>query len=229
MTRDQKIAGRIDVVSDVVCPWCWVGKRHLATALDLLAAEGLRFDVHYRAFRLNPDMPPAGMDRAEYRQQKFGSVEKGKELDARITGVGHDIGLDFQFERITRSPATRDAHRLIRLAEDTGRQLDMVEALFAAYFREGQDIGDRTTLTDLGAVHLGLDREAVQAFLASDEAVAEVEAEDAGMRRAGISGVPSFLLDGHMLTSGAVPGAALAQMLRQGVAILKERREKETV
>lgn len=225
MTQEPSFAGRIDVISDVVCPWCWVGKRHLSTALEILAAEGLRFDVHYRAFRLNPDMPLTGMDRAEYRRQKFGSVERGQQLDARITGVGQEIGLDFQFERITRSPATRDAHRLVRLAEGTGRQLEMVEALFAAYFREGRDIGDAATLAELGASSLGLDQEALMAFLGSNEAVNEVEAEDSGFRRAGISGVPSFLLDNHLLTSGAVPGPDLAQMLRQGVAILKERQE----
>ncbi|MBE9605959.1 DsbA family oxidoreductase [Acetobacteraceae bacterium H6797] len=216
--------GRIDVISDVVCPWCWVGKRHLATALDILAAEGLHFDVGYRAFRLNPDMPEGGMDRAEYRRQKFGSVERGKELDARITGIGQGVGLDFQFERITRSPVTRDAHRLIALAAPTGRQLDLVEALFGAYFRDGKDIGDRQVLADLAAGPLGLDRDAVLEFLASGEGAEAMEAEDMGFRRAGISGVPSFLLDGHLLTSGAVPGEDLAAMIKQGVEILRQRR-----
>lgn len=219
------LSGRIDVISDVVCPWCWVGKKHLTDALAILAEEGLTFDVGYRAFRLNPDMPAGGMDRAEYRRQKFGSVERGRQLDARITATGAEIGLDFQFERITRSPATRDAHRLIALAAPTGGQLALVEALFSAYFREGLDIGEHAVLARLAAAPLGLDEAAVLEFLASGEGAEAVEAEDAGFRRAGISGVPSFLLDGYLLTSGAMPSADLARALKEGVAILRQRRE----
>lgn len=212
----------IGIVSDVVCPWCWVGKRNLDTALASLAEEGLVFARRWRPFRLNPDMPAGGMDRTEYRVQKFGSVERGRELDARLAETGRGIGLDFQFERITRSPATLDAHRLIRLAESTDRQPELVEALFAAYFNQGRDIGDQAVLLDV-AEGVGMDREAAAAFLDSPEAVEAVEREDAAYRRAGVSGVPTFLLDRYLLTSGAVPATELADMLRQGVAALRQK------
>jgi predicted DsbA family dithiol-disulfide isomerase len=222
MSQPATPAATIGIVSDVVCPWCWVGKRNLDTALAQLADEGLTFARYWRPFRLNPDMPAGGMDRAEYRRQKFGSVERGRELDARLAQTGSAVGLDFQFEKITRSPATLDAHRLIRLAEPSGRQAELVEALFAAYFNQGRDIGDRAVLAQI-AGEAGLDQEAAAAFLDSEEAAEAVAAEDMAYRRAGISGVPSFLIDRYLLTSGAVPADDLADMLRQGVAALRAK------
>jgi predicted DsbA family dithiol-disulfide isomerase len=214
---------RIDVVSDAICPWCWIGKRHLEGALARLAAEGERFEVRWRPFQLNPDMPRDGVERAAYRAAKFGSIERSRELDAQVAAAGAAAGLDFRFDRQGRTPNTVDAHRLIRRAGETGgaaRQDAVVEALFRAYFQDGRDIGDAAVLAE-AASEAGLKDAA--AFLASGEGAAEVRAEDAGFRRLGISGVPSFALAGHVLFSGAVPAERMAEAFRRALAILRER------
>ncbi|MBD0271445.1 MAG: DsbA family oxidoreductase [Acetobacteraceae bacterium] len=215
---------RIDVVSDAICPWCWIGKRHLEGALARLADEGERFAVHWRPFQLNPDMPPEGVERAAYRAAKFGSTERSRELDAQVAAAGAAAGLEFRFDRQRRTPNTVAAHRLIRHAGAVGgpaRQDAVVEALFRAYFQEGRDIGDPAVLAE-AAAEAGLADGA--AFLASDEGAAEVREEDAGFRRLGISGVPTFALAGHVLFSGAVPADRMADAFRQALAILRERR-----
>ncbi len=210
----------IDVVSDVICPWCWIGKRHLAAALEEVAEDGLAFDVRWRPFRLNPEMPPGGRDRAAYRAQKFGSAERAAELDARIVQVGATVGLDFRFDRQPRTPDTMPAHRLIRFAEAVGTAAEVKEALFQAYFHDGQDVSDPVVLAAIGAAHGVPD---ATARLASDEARALIEAEDLAARQGGVNGVPTFLLDRHVLVSGAVPSGELAGLLRRGVAILRGR------
>ncbi len=214
---------RIDVVSDAVCPWCWIGKRHLEGALARLADEGERFEVHWRPFQLNPDMPPGGVERAAYRAAKFGSAERSRELDAQVAAAGAAAGLEFRFDRQGRTPNTVDAHRLIRHAGAIGgpaRQDAVVEALFRAYFRDGRDIGDAAVLAAV-ASEAGLEDAA--AVLASGGGAAEVREEDAGFRRLGISGVPSFALAGHVLFSGAVPAERMAEAFRRALAILRER------
>lgn len=210
----------IDVVSDVICPWCWIGKRHLTAALEEVAEDGLAFDVRWRPFRLNPDMPPEGRDRAAYRIHKFGSAERSAELDARIVQVGATVGLDFRFDRQPRTPDTLPAHRLLRFAEAVGTASEVKEALFQAYFHDGLDISDRALLDRIGAAQGVGD---VAARLAGDEALAQIEAEDLAARQGGVNGVPTFLLDRHVLVSGAVPGSELAGLLRRGVAILRSR------
>jgi predicted DsbA family dithiol-disulfide isomerase len=215
---------RIDVVSDAICPWCWIGKRHLEGALARLAEEGERFEVHWRPFQLNPDMPHEGMERAAYRAAKFGSVERSRELDAQVAAAGAAAGLDFRFDRQRRTPNTVDAHRLIRQAGATGGpalQDAVVEALFRAYFHDGRDIGDRAVLAET-ASGAGLDGAA--AFLASGDGATEVREEDSGFRRLGISGVPSFALAGHLLFSGAVPAERMVEAFRRALAILREQR-----
>jgi hypothetical protein len=132
----------ITVVSDVICPWCWIGKRRLEKALSSLA-PGTVARVVWEPFELNSNMPVAGMDRRQYRSAKFGSWERARAMDAQVAAVGRTEGLDYRFEQITRTPNTHDAHRLIWLGERLGRQDAMVEALFAAYFRDGLDIGKR--------------------------------------------------------------------------------------
>ena len=214
---------RIDVVSDAICPWCWIGKRHLEGALARLAEEGERFEAHWRPFQLNPDMPPEGVERAAYRAAKFGSIERSRELDAQVAAAGAAVGLEFLFDRQRRTPNTVDAHRLIRHAGAAGgpaMQDAVVEALFRAYFHAGRDIGDRAVLAE-AASGAGLDGAA--AFLASGEGAAEVREEDAGFRRLGISGVPTFALAGHVLFSGAVPAERMADAFRRALAILRER------
>lgn len=213
---------RIDVVSDAICPWCWIGKRHLEGALARLADGGERFDVRWRPFQLNPDMPREGVERAAYRAAKFGSLERSRELDAQVAAAGAAAGLGFRFDRQRRTPNTVDAHRLIRRAGEAGpaAQDAVVEALFRAYFAEGRDIGDAEVLAG-AAAEAGL--EGAAAFLASGEGEAEVREEDAGFRRLGISGVPSFALAGHVLFSGAVPAERMAEAFRRALEVLRAR------
>ena len=212
---------RVDVVSDAICPWCWIGKRHLEGALARLADEGERFEVHWRPFQLNPDMPREGVERAAYRAAKFGSLERSRELDAQVAAAGAAAGLEFRFDRQRRTPNTVDAHRLIRHAGAVGgaaRQDAVVEALFHAYFQDGRDIGSAAVLAEV-ASSAGLQNAA--AFLASGEGEEGVIEEDAGFRRLGISGVPSFALAGHVLFSGAVPAERMADAFRRALAILR--------
>lgn len=214
--------GRIDVISDVICPWCYIGKRQLERALELLERHRLRFTVAWHPFQLNPDMPREGVDRAQYRIAKFGSAERSRQMDERITETAATVGLEFHLERLTRTPNTLNAHRVIRLAGQKGVQDGVVEALFKGYFCNGADIGNDKVLNDL-AVEGGLAREDVVALLSSDAGLKEVAAADRMARNCGIQGVPSFALQGHVLFSGAVPAEEMAQSFRQAWDILKNR------
>lgn len=220
---DQSLIGqRIDIVSDAICPWCYIGKRQLERALAALTAEGLQFSVHWNPFQLNPDMPKEGRDRASYRATKFGSAERARELDERVAGAAANVGLDFRLDLIERTPNTLDAHRLIWLAGREGMQDAVVEAMFAAYFTQGRDIGDAEVLADCAAQG-GMDRTAVAEFLAGDVAAQEMLAADRAAREAGVNGVPSFFLDGYGLFSGAMPAETMAEALRKGNQILRQR------
>jgi predicted DsbA family dithiol-disulfide isomerase len=210
----------IDVISDAICPWCWIGKAHLDAALAELSRDGLAFRVRWKPFQLNPDMPEAGVERATYRAQKFGSVERGKELDAQVAEAGRAAGLDFRHDLMLRTPNTIAAHRVIRAAEQAGVQDAVADALFRAYFQQGRDIGDAAVL-DAIAAEAGLP--GMAAMLAGEEHRDAVLAEDMAARRGGISGVPSFLMDRHLLFSGAMPGPRMAEAFRQADAILSER------
>ena len=219
-------AGQIDIVSDAICPWCWIGKRHFATAREALAAEGLRFAVTWRPYQLNPDMPAEGVAREAYRTRKFGSLERSRQMDGQVAAAGRAAGLDFRFERMARTPNTVQAHRLLRLAIPSGRQDALAEALFQAYFHDGRDIGDDTVLQEIGAA-AGLDAAALADFAAGEAGRAEVLAEDSAMRRAGLNSVPSFVLDRHLLFSGAMQPEQMAEQIRHAVTILRERRAAE--
>jgi predicted DsbA family dithiol-disulfide isomerase len=210
----------IDVISDAICPWCWIGKAHLDAALEELRGEGLDFAVRWRPFQLNPDMPEEGVVRDEYRARKFGSVERGRELDAQVAEAGRAAGVEFRHALMARTPNTVAAHRVIRAAEAAGVQDAVVDRLFRAYFHEGQDIGDAGVLDALAA-EAGLP--GMAAMLAGAEHRDEVLAEDGAARRAGISGVPSFLMDRHLLFSGAMPGPRMAAAFRQAHGILSAR------
>jgi predicted DsbA family dithiol-disulfide isomerase len=191
----------VEVFSDVICPWCYIGKRRLERALGLL---GDRYEVQvlWRPFQLNPGMLPDGIDRRAYRTAKFGSWERSLELDARVAAVGAEEGIVFAFDRIIRTPNTFAAHRLIGYAQGRGKQDAVAEALFRAYFTEGRDIGERRVLRDLAA-DVGLDRVMVETFLAGDEGVGELRREEERGRRLGIDGVPYFRIDGRGALSGA--------------------------
>jgi predicted DsbA family dithiol-disulfide isomerase len=216
------VGTRIDIVSDAICPWCYIGKRNLEQALATLADEGLEFQVHWNPFQLNPDMPKEGRDRAAYRAWKFGSVEKAAALDQRITEAATGAGLAFRTDLMTRTPNTIDAHRLIWLAGQNGVQDAAMEAVFRSYFLEGRDIGDHAVLADCG-VEAGLPHQTVLNFLESDLAAREMRAADQAAREADVSGVPSFFLDGYSLFSGAMPPEKIASALRRGHEILHKQ------
>ena len=215
-------AGRIDVISDVICPWCYIGKRQLERAEDLLEKNKLRFSVAWHPFQLNPDMPAEGVDRQQYRIAKFGSLERSRQMDQRITETAASVGLEFHLEKLTRTPNTVNAHRVIRFGAQKGMQDDVVESLFYGYFCAGADIGDAETLAELGH-NGGLDNEEVLAKLASDEGKHEVLAGDETAHHCGIQGVPSFALQGHVLFSGAVPGEEMADTFRRAWELLKSK------
>ncbi|MBR2818437.1 MAG: DsbA family oxidoreductase [Reyranella sp.] len=214
--------GRIDVISDAICPWCYIGKRHLERALDILAEHHCKITVAWHPFQLNPDMPAEGVEREKYRLAKFGSAERSRQIDQRLTEAAATVGLEFHLDRISRTPNTVNAHRLIRFAGQKGVQDAVVEELFDGYFCKGADIGDAKILADLGA-EAGLDRPEVLAMLAGDEGRKEVLAGDQMARNAGIQGVPSFALQGHVLFSGAVPAEEMAKSFRRAWDILKNR------
>jgi|SRR3954447_26206917 predicted DsbA family dithiol-disulfide isomerase len=216
------IGTRIDIVSDAICPWCYIGKRQLERALVILRQEGLDFSVHWNPFQLNPDMPKEGRDRAEYRAWKFGSAEKAAALDQRITEAAAGVGLEFRTDLMKRTPNTIDAHRLIWFAGQHGDQNAAMEAVFKAYFVEGRDIGDAAVLADCAA-EAGLPRQEVVAFLAGDLAEPEMRAADQAAREAGVNGVPSFFLDGYGLFSGAMPAETVAEAFRRARAVLRDR------
>jgi predicted DsbA family dithiol-disulfide isomerase len=221
-TAQPGVGTRIDIVSDAICPWCYVGKRQLERALAQLATEGLTFSVHWNPFQLNPDMPKEGRDRTAYRIWKFGSAEKAAALDARITEAAAGVGLAFRTDLMTRTPNTIDAHRLIWFGGQKGVQDALMEVVFKAYFIEGRDIGEHTVLADC-AVEAGLDRTEVIEFLTSGLADREMRAADQAAREAGVNGVPSFFLDGYGMFSGAMPAETIASALRRGRAMLQER------
>lgn len=215
-------AGRIDIISDAICPWCYIGKRQLERAMPLLSKEKLSFTTMWHPFQLNPDMPAEGVNRREYRIAKFGSLERSQQMDQRITETAATLGLEFHLEKLERTPNTVNAHRLIRMAAQEGVQDAVVEALFEGYFCKGADIGDSEILANIAASG-GMDREAVLAMLASDEGRSETLAGDAMARKAGISGVPSFALQGHVLFSGAVPAEEMAPTFSRAWNILKNQ------
>ena len=189
----------IEIFSDVICPWCFIGKRRLERALAMRPGLGAR--VAWRAFQLNPWMPPEGMDRQAYLAAKFGSRDASRVYDT-IRRVGEAEGIEFRFDRIPRTPNTLDAHRLIRRAGLDGRQDADVEGLFRAYFLDGQDIGEVAVLTEIAA-GAGLDRDAARTALESDAGREAVRTEDPRARQMGIQGVPCFIIDRSYSVSGA--------------------------
>jgi predicted DsbA family dithiol-disulfide isomerase len=213
---------RIDIVSDAICPWCYIGKRQLERALAVLASEGLHFSVHWNPFQLNPDMPKEGRDRIAYRAAKFGSAERARELDERVGTAAAGVGLHFRQDLMLRTPNTLDAHRLIWLAGKEGVQDAVMESVFAAYFIQGRDIGDSAVLADCAA-DAGMDRASVAEFLAGDVAAPEMLAADRAAREADVNGVPAFFLDGYSMFSGAMPAETMAEALRKGHQILAQR------
>ncbi|MBI1789536.1 MAG: DsbA family oxidoreductase [Acidobacteria bacterium] len=201
----------ISVISDVICPWCFIGKRRLEQALRTLGGE-VHARVTWFPFQLNPRMPAEGMDRRTYRVAKFGSWARALELEEHVAAEGASEGIEFAFERIARTPNTFDAHRLIWLAKRHGAQDPVVEALFRAYFLEGRDVGSRGVLADIAAANGIQD---LDAFLRSGEGGAEVREEERQARRMGVSGVPFFTVNGVPFASGAQKAEVLSRFLSE--------------
>ena len=189
----------IEIYSDVICPWCYVGKRRLERALSQVAT--IRTQVTWRPFQLNPTMPSEGMDRADYLEAKFGSVDSFRGLEQQVAAAGTSEQISFAFDKIHTTPNTFLAHRLIWFAGQQGGQDAIVDALFKAYFEQGADIGAASVLTGIAA-SVGLD---AGAFLASEQGVAEVKAEERAAHRLGIRAVPYFVLNNRYGISGAQP------------------------
>ena len=197
---------KIEVVSDVICPWCYIGKRRLEKALALIPE--LKPEIHWLPFQLNPDMPREGVARAEYRKAKFGSVERGRQLDARVAAEGKGEGIAFAFDRMQRTPNTVAAHRLIALAQKQGVGQAVVDSLFKAYFEDAEDIGDAAVLERISVENQ------IQGWPQNADEK-EVAALEASMRGFGISAVPTFLFDRKFGVSGAHPPESLAEAIRE--------------
>ena len=191
----------VDVVSDAICPWCYIGKRRLEKAISRLAGRH-EIRVHWKPYQLNPKMPPGGMDRRAYRLRKFGSEEVVRGLDRRVIETGREEGIDFALDRIRTTPNTFDAHRLIAFSSAHQVQDAVVERLFRGFFTEGRDIGDRATLIELAA-DAGPGREPVRALLESDAGAEEVRREEAEARARNIEAVPCFTIAGRHVLAGA--------------------------
>ncbi len=200
----------IEVVHDLVCPWCFLGLRRLLRTLrrrpDLLS------DITWRPFLLNPDMPRAGMPRADYVVRKFGGEERARRLYASIAEIGRAEGVLFRFDRIRRTPSSVDAHRLVRWSTAYGRGAELVEALFSAHFTDGRDIGDAQVLAAV-AVDCGLDGIEALRFLLSDADIDAVHAENLRAHRLGINGVPCFVVGGRHAIAGAQEPEVIERLL----------------
>lgn len=210
----------LSIVSDTICPWCYVGKRRIERAVEELLAEGWGISLRWLPFELNPDMPPTGMDRRNYRSAKFGSWQRSQTLDAQVVAEGAREGILFRHDLITRTPNTRASHRLIWLAGELGSaalQNRTVEALFSAYFCEGRDIGDRTVLADIGS-SVGLDEARIAALLDGDAGVGEVIMHEMAARSLGVSGVPTVIAKDLVLFSGAQRTPLIVRALREVAA-----------
>jgi predicted DsbA family dithiol-disulfide isomerase len=207
---------RIDVISDVICPWCYIGKRRLETAVTTLDGKH-EVRVHWLPFQLNPTMPKDGISRKEYRTAKFGSWERSLELDAQVVAAGEAEGIHFAFDRIERTPNTLDAHRLIRLADREGIQGAVLEALFRAYFTGGRDFSNRQALLEVVA-EAGLKRDEADAVLNSDDGLEAIKEADERARRLRVEGVPLFIVNGARILSGAQSPDRLLSAFGQALA-----------
>src|SRR3984885_8749633 len=205
----------IEIVSDVVCPWCYVGKRRLEAALA--QSDDAAVAVRWRPFQLDPTIPSQGLDRRAYMRAKFRGDARLAEVHGRLRAVGAEVGIDFDFEAISRSPNTLDAHRLIRWAAASGVQDEVVERLFSAYFEQGRDIGDRSVLTGI-ASECGMDAEAVERRLAAGEDVEAVRAEIAEAQEIGVTGVPFFIFASRLAVSGAQSAEVLARAMKSALS-----------
>lgn len=212
---------KLDIISDVACPWCYIGKSYLDRALEQRADHP--FAVEWHPFQLNPDMPKGGMDRRTYMEMKFGDKDGAIRVHAPLLEHAEKAGVTFNLDRITRTPNSLDAHRLIHWAGLEGRQTPVVSSLFRAYWAEGRDIGDAGVLADIAAEN-GLDRAVIARLLEGDSDRAEIAARDAHARARGVSGVPTFIIDNRYAVQGAQPTANWLGIIDETIENMKEAR-----
>lgn len=193
---------KLDILSDPICPWCYIGKANLDRALSRRPDHN--FTIEWHPFQLNPDMPETGMDRRNYLEAKFGGKEQAIAVYARIEQAATDAGLSLDFGKIERTPNTIDAHRLIHWSGLEGLQTATVSRLFKAYFQEGHDIGNREILLDI-AEGVGLDRGMITRLMKSDADIEDIRFRDAHARERGVTGVPTFIIANQHVAPGAQP------------------------
>jgi predicted DsbA family dithiol-disulfide isomerase len=210
MTDQQPV--RIDVVSDVVCPWCFIGKRRLEKALAL--KPKIPVEVHWHPYFLNDWIPREGIARSEYLTTKFGSPERYAGIAQRVSAAAAEEGLDYAMDKISRQPNTLDAHRLIRWAEGIGKAAEMKQKLMDLYFTDGADLSNRAVLVQ-AAADVGLDADDISEALASDQDVEEVAREATAAKEAGIEGVPCFIFGSKFAVSGAQAPEYLAEAIER--------------
>lgn len=210
---------QIDIVSDTVCPWCFIGKRRIDRALAM--RPDVNAQVFWRPYRLDPTIPREGVDRRAYLKAKFGDSPRTAAMGDAIRSEGAGEGIDFAFDKIAKTPNTLDSHRLIRWAAGAGVQDRVVEHLFKAYFIDGRDIGDAGVLTDIAA-EAGMDPVLVGDLLSKDADLAAVEREAGMASEMGISGVPTFIFDSRFMISGAREPEILAKIIDRAVAAATE-------
>ncbi len=210
---------QLDVISDTICPWCFIGKRRLEKALK--ARPDVAVDIRWRPYQLDPTIPPGGVDRREYLENKFGGPEKAQEIYDRIRAAGAEEDIPFAFEKIVRTPNTISSHRLIRWAATAGRQGRVVERLFSLYFIEGGDIEDRETLVGV-AREEGMDADLVAELLAGDADVDLVEREIRTAQKIGVTGVPCFIYANSFGVMGAQSPEILAEAIDRALAVPSE-------
>ncbi len=201
---------KLDILSDPICPWCFIGKARLDAALA--ARPDHPFAIEYHPFQLNPDMPAEGMERRAYLEAKFGGKAQAAEVYARIEEAAAESGLEIDWGRIARTPNTLDAHRLIHWAGIEGRQIAVVSALFRAYFLEGRDIGDREVLADI-ADGAELDAAAIRRLLDGEADAEHVAGRDAHARERGVTGVPTHIIAEQHVVPGAQPTELWLQLV----------------
>jgi len=214
----------LDIISDPICPWCYIGKARLDQAI---AETGLDpFDVSWRIFQLNPDMPPEGMERQQYLQAKFGGADSAKKTYDRVRQYAEASGLKLDFDAIRKTPNTFDAHRLIRWARTTGNQSAVVQQLFRRYFEEGQDISDREVLLEI-AEKAGMERSVIEQLLAGDADRELLAEEEDAARRMGVNGVPCFIIGGRYVLQGAQDSETWKRILTELDAAMSAQQEAQ--
>jgi predicted DsbA family dithiol-disulfide isomerase len=221
-TTTDQIPVRIDVVSDVVCPWCFIGKRRLEQAIAL--KPDIPVEVHWHPYFLNDWIPPEGMSREQYLTTKFGSPERYKDIAQRVSQAAAAEGLTYAIDKISNQPNTRDAHRLIRWADSLGCAAEMKQKLMDLYFTDGADLTDPEVLVQ-AAVSVGFNEDNVREALASDMDIAEVDEQAQSAKEAGIQGVPCFIFGGKFAISGAQAPDYLAEAIERAAQANREAAE----